>query len=268
VKLPNWTREPLVHFLVLGAALYVALTWGGSPPDPTSRVISVGPAEKEKIAESFALSMGRSPTDAELDQAIDNFVREEVLYREALRLGLDESDAIVRRRLVSKMDLSASLAAETAEPTDESLRAFLEENAESYAGQDSQRASVSFDQIFFAREASARAAQRGGAGLNSGEATSLPASTESTMMREVETRFGMQFAQGLSQLEPGAAWQGPVQSGFGWHLVRLREREAAELDFEALRGVLANDWRSAQIRERKERGYETLRSAYRIDIDR
>ena len=144
MQLHNWTREPLVHFVALGFALYVALTWGGTPPDPTSRVISIGASEREQIAESFALSMGRSPTDAELDNAIDAFVREEVLYREALRLGLDEGDAIVRRRMVSKMDLSASLAAETAEPSDAILRAFLEENAERYAGQGSDRAKVSF----------------------------------------------------------------------------------------------------------------------------
>ena len=71
MKLPNWTREPLVHFLALGAIVYVALAWGGSPPDPASRVISVGASEQEKIAESWALTMGRPPTDAELDQAID-----------------------------------------------------------------------------------------------------------------------------------------------------------------------------------------------------
>ena len=76
-----WLREPLVHFVALGAVVYVALTWGGNPPDPTSRVISIGASEREKIAESFSLSMGRSPTDAELDQAIDSYVREEVLAR-------------------------------------------------------------------------------------------------------------------------------------------------------------------------------------------
>ncbi len=266
MNLPGWTREPLVHFVALGAILFVALTWGGSPPDPSSRVIKVGASEKEKIAESFALTMGRSPTDAELDQAIDAFVREEVLYREALRLGLDEGDAIVRRRLVSKMDLSASLAAETAEPSDAVLRAFLEENSERYSGQGAERARVSFDQAFFAREAGARAALSGAVG--GGEATSLPGSIEAANMREVSARFGAQFSQALTELEPGEDWQGPIQSSFGWHLVRLRDRNVPPPDFDALRGVLANDWRSDQIRQRKERAYDTLRGAYRIDIDR
>lgn len=264
MNLPGWTREPLVHFIALGAVLYVALTWGGSPPDPSSRVISVGASEKEKIAESWTLTMGRSPTDAELDQAVDAFVREEVLYREALRLGLDEGDAIVRRRLVSKMDLSASLAAETAEPSDEVLRAYLDENAERYAKEASQNAALTFEQAYFRSESGAKAALAKGA--IKADPTSLPAKVEAKPMREVESRFGQQFAEELRELEPGEDWQGPIASGIGWHLIRLDARDAMAPDFEAMRTVLANDWRSDEIEARKERAYEVLASAYRIDI--
>ena len=266
MNLPNWTREPLVHFTVLGAVLYVALTWGGNPPDPSSRVIKVGGAEEQRIAESWTLTMGRAPTDAELDLAVDAYVREEVLYREALRLGFDESDAIVRRRLVSKMDLSASLAAETAEPSEETLRAFLKDNPELYEDEVLANASVSFDQTFFQSKNNALGAV--GSDSTQGEPTSLPASVSSTNMRDVEARFGKQFAAALRELKPGETWQGPVQSGFGWHVVRLKARDVPEPDFETLRLSIANDWRTAEIKARKERAYETLRSAYRIDIDR
>lgn len=266
MNLPNWTREPLVHFTVLGAALYVVLTWGGTPLDPASRVISVGTAEKEKIAESWSLTMGRAPTDAELDNAIDAFVREEVLYREALRLGFDESDAIVRRRLVSKMDLSASLAAETAEPSEQVLREFFEANPQAYANEAATNATVSFEQALFSNENNALNALEADS-FNS-EPTSLPSSVSSTKLRDVEAQFGSDFARGLSGLELGEAWQGPVRSGFGWHLVKVTERQVPEPDFEALRTAIANDWRAAEIKARKERAYETLASAYRIDIDR
>ncbi len=266
MTLPSWAREPLVHFIALGLALYIVLAWGGTPPDPTSRVISIGATEREQIAESFALSMGRSPTDAELDLAIDAFVREEVLYREALRLGLDDGDAIVRRRLVSKMDQSASLAAETAQPTDAALREFLDQNLERYSGQSSQRSMLSFDQRFYSTAEAAQAALED-SNLPS-EATSLPASVEAITIREVEARFGSQFASSLNEIQVGNSWQGPVQSGFGWHILRLRERDAGEVDFEALRGVLANDWRNEQIAQRKDRAYQLLANAYRIDIDR
>ena len=261
----KWAREPLVHFAALGALLYMALTWGGSTPDPSSRLINVGAAEKESIAQSWAMTMGRAPTDAELDQAIDTYVREEVLYREALRLGLDEGDTVVRRRLVSKMDLSASLAAETAEPSDDTLRAFVEENREDYTTQAAANARVTFEQRLFASEASARTALASGAG--GGKATALPSNVSQQSLRDVEARFGQQFAAELDALEPADGWQGPVASGFGWHLVRLTERTLPIPDFEELREIVANDWRSAQIKTRKERAYETLRSAYRIEIE-
>lgn len=266
MKIFGWTREPLVHFLLLGAALYIALTWGGNPPDPASRVISVGASEREKIAESWTLTMGRSPTDAELDRAVDAFVREEVLYREALRLGLDESDAIVRRRLVSKMDLSASLAAETAEPTDEVLRAYLEANTERYTDLAATNALVSFEQTLFNSEENARSAL--GQSAFKGEATSLPAAIDATPMRDVGARFGQQFADGLRSLDPSEEWQGPIASGFGWHLVRLKQRDAEPPKFEDLRTLLANDWRSDEINARKQRAYDVLANAYRIDISR
>lgn len=266
MNLPNWTREPLVHFVLLGVVLYVALTWGGTPPDPASRVISVGTAQKEKIAESWSLTMGRSPTDAELDQAIDAFVREEVLYREALRLGLDEGDAIVRRRLVSKMDLSASLAAETAEPSEETLRAFFEANQELYQDETSANSQVSFEQALYSNKNNALTDIQ--ANSVQTEPTSLPVSVSSTNLRDVEAQFGGDFVRGLSELELGDTWQGPVRSGFGWHAVRLTAREVPEPDFESLRITISNDWRNAEIKARKERAYETLRSAYRIEIDR
>lgn len=266
MNLPNWTREPLIHFTALGAVLYVALTWGGNPPDPSSRVISVGAAETEKIAESWTMTMGRSPTDAELDQAVDSFVREEVLYREALRLGFDESDAIVRRRLVSKMDLSASLAAETAEPSEAVLREYFDANRDLYADNAAANAKVSFEQALFTNENKALNAIR--AEFAESEPTSLPRRISSTKLRDVEAQFGADFVRGLSELEPGDAWQGPVRSGFGWHLVKLTNREVPEPDFDALRLAIANDWRTAEIEARKERAYEVLASAYRIDIDR
>ena len=189
-----------------------------------------------------------------------------MLYREALRLGLDDGDAVVRQRLVAKMDMSASLAAETAEPTDAMLRAYWEKNSAKYAEQDPAQTYVSFDQLFFASKTSAEAALASGS--SAGETTSLPAKVEDATLREIETRLGLQFAASLRTLTPGKDWQGPVQSGFGWHLVRLRERKAQPPDFESLRDALANDWRSDEITARKARAYDVLREAYRIDIDR
>jgi hypothetical protein len=263
VTLPGWTREPLVHFLGLGALVYLTLTWGGSPVDPASRMISVDSDQKAQLALGFERVMGRAPTDAELDARIERYVREEVLYREALRLGLDQGDAVVRQRLVAKMDMSASVAAEVAGPDEAELRAFFEDNASRYTD----ALSVSFEQAYFTTEAAARdALPLANDGKETGEPISLPRRVEDERLAEVQTRFGEQFARGLAALDEGVQWQGPVPSGFGWHLVRLQSREPVAADFEAVRDRVENDWRNAQIEQRKQRAYQILRSAYRVDI--
>ncbi|MEO0906772.1 MAG: peptidylprolyl isomerase [Pseudomonadota bacterium] len=262
MTLPGWTREPLIHFLALGALVYLALTWGGTPVDPASRVITVGPEQQAQIALSFERTMGRAPTDAELDAGIEKYVRDEVLYREALRLGLEDDDAVVRQRLISKMDMSAGLGAQAGEPGDAVLRAFFEANLARYAAP----AAVSFDQLFFDSQADASAALI--AGPQAGQRIDLPASVEDMPMREVQSRFGELFARTLTPLEPGDDWQGPLPSGFGWHLVRLRDRELGEADFDSLRERVLNDWRNAEIAARQQRAFATLREAYRIEIER
>lgn len=262
VSLPNWAREPLVHFLALGALVYVALSWGGDPIDPSSRVIAIGGEEQAQIALRFEQTMGRPPTDAELDEAIDRFVRDEVLYREALRLGLDQGDAVVRQRMVAKMDGSASLAAEVAEPDDTTLRAFFDANAQRYAG----ARAVTFEQRLFTSEDAARAASTSDDPV--GQPTSLPGRVSGMPTAEVEVRFGQVFAAALESRDPGPGWQGPIPSGFGWHLMRLEERRVLPADFAAMRERVLNDWRSAESEARKTRAYEVLRSAYRVEIDR
>ncbi len=264
MTLPGWTREPLVHFLIAGFALFMLFGLRGEPVDPASRVISVGDEEQAQLALQFERTMGRAPTDAELDAQIERFVRDEVLYREALRLGLDQGDAVVRRRMVTKMDLSASAAAEAAEPDEATLRAFFEANPERYAGTNR----VNFEQVYFAGEAAARAALVRGVDAEGGEPISLPPQMDSALPNEIEARFGEEFADAVAALDPGEDWSGPIRSGFGWHLVRVSARDNLEPDFETLAPRIANDWRSEQIAERKERAYQVLRDAYRVEIDR
>lgn len=262
MTLPGWTREPLVQFLVAGALLYAFFAWiGGNAVDPSSRVIDVDREQQAMLALQFERTMGRAPTDAELDAQIERFVRDEVLYREALRLGLDQNDAVVRRRMVSKMDMTAGAAAEAAEPDEEELRAFFRDNAERYAGE----ISISFEQRYFRDREAAAAALKNGA---PGEATSLPPGMKRASVREIAERFGTGFAAALRDLEPGPAWQGPFRSGFGWHIVRITDKSREPASFEAMRARVENDWRSAQIEERKERAYRILRDGYRIEIDR
>lgn len=265
MTLPSWSREPLVHFLALGLLVYLALTWGGTPVDPASRIIEVGAKEQAQLSLAFERQMGRPPTDAELDTRIEQFVRDEVLYREALRLGFDQGDAVVRQRMVTKMDLSASAAAELAEPDEDELRAYFAANQARYSDQ----AAISFEQAFFNNRTSALAGlERLNNGGKAGEAISLPATMADQRLNAVRGQFGDQFMSELARLDPGEQWQGPIPSGFGWHNVRLTSREAVAGDFDAMRERVVNDWRSDQIEARRTRAYEILRDAYRIEIDR
>ena len=122
----HWSKEPLVHFLIGGALIYALFAWRGEPPDPASRSIEVSREDRAQLSLGFEKMMGRSPTDAELDRQTQKFVREEVLYREALRLGLDVNDGVVRRRMSQKMDLIAAAQAETAVPSEQALQEWYE----------------------------------------------------------------------------------------------------------------------------------------------
>ena len=128
MRFPSWTREPLVHFLVAGVAIFALLAWRGADVDPASRSIAIDREQQARIALVFERTMNRAPTDAELDAQIERYIRDEVLYREALRLGLDRGDAVVRRRMAQKMDIIASSQAEAEQPSDEALQKHYDSN--------------------------------------------------------------------------------------------------------------------------------------------
>lgn len=267
MKLPAWTREPLVHFLAAGAALFALFAWQGEPADPASRTIDVSREDRARLALQYERTMQRPPTDAELDVLTEQFVREEVLYREALRLGLDRDDAVVRKRMANKMDFLAQSMAETAEPSDEVLAQWRADHPARFAPD----ARLSFDQRFFADRAAAEAAlpRLQGGGEVAGEAISLPASLDGAMRDRVADRFGEAFAGQLDAIAPGAGWRGPVASGFGWHVVRLRARETGEAQpLTEIREAVENDWRAATMAQRRDEAYHLLRDAYDVSIAR
>lgn len=266
---PQLTREPLVHFLLAGALVFVFFTLRGEDIDPTSRVIEVDRDVQAELALRFERTLGRAPTDAELDQQIAQYVRDEVLYREALKLGLDQNDPVVRRRLVSKMDFAASAQAEAATPREATLRDWFEQNPDQFSG----KAEFSFDQLYFSKlEAARNALNSIGRTENwseSGEAISLSRSVDSMTSSDIEARFGKEFLNAMGPLETGSAWHGPLRSGFGWHLVRLRKREVKETpEFEQVRGEVEKAWRTATIADRKNSAYNVLREAYTVEIDK
>jgi hypothetical protein len=264
-------REPLVHFLVAGALVFAFSLWRGEAADPASRTITITESQVARLAASWEQSWRRSPTPAELDALVRDSVKEEVYVREAQKLGLDQDDPIIRRRLRAKMEFLATAEVENAIPTDATLSALLTKNPARYAADPA----FDFDQLYVGSEtpeARSRAATLL-ARLKQGHVVtstpiSLPEKLEVAPRSEVAHVFGSDFASALLSL-PTGQWSGPVVSGYGLHLVRVRSVSAPKPPSLAeARQRLENDWRAATMAERQARAYQTLLDGYTIQIEK
>ncbi len=265
-------REPLVHFLAAGLLIFVFLRGDSAPAD---RVIRVDEAQVSRLAEGFAQSWQRPPRPDEIDGLIRDYIEEEVYYREAKRLGLDIDDPVVRRRLRSKMEFLAAAEIGDLKPSDTDLQAWIDKYPARY-GSD---AVYSFDQVFVRATgdeavAKARAAavlsalQAGKGGLSPGDAISLPAATNNAATADIAQTFGEAFAASLARL-PVGAWAGPVTSGFGLHLVRVRKVvPGAPGKLALIRQRVENDWRASEKERRERAAYQALLDAYDVRIEK
>lgn len=264
-------REPLVHFLVGGVLLFALYGETASPGAQAPDRIVVSEDQVAMLVQSFERTWMRPPRDAELKGLIDDFVTEEVLYREALALGLDRDDLIVRRRMRQKMEFLSDGISER-EPSDEELRAFLDANPERFRIP----SRVSFVQVFVSPDADGSPAQRAAQLLarlrdadesaGSGDPTLLPHELDGATPREVAGTFGTAFADALAEV-PDGEWDGPLASSYGLHLVRVMSREPGRLPaLEELRSAVAREWTAAQRAEARERFYRELRARYDVEV--
>ena len=262
-------RQPLVHFLVAGVAIF-ALNELRDPPEPAgSHRIVVTVAAVERMAGLWQKTWGRPPSEAELQALVRDYIKEEIYYREALRLGLDVNDTVIRRRLRQKMEFLTNSDAETLTPDDASLQAFYEQNAEKYR----KSPVYDFEQVYFSNENVARIARalqalRSGTDSQSlGDPISLPAAITGADESGIARTFGSAFYAGLQSLEPNA-WSGPVASGFGQHLVRINRKDPArQLTLDEARKTVENDWRAAQRTAALDAAFQQLRADYEIEIE-
>jgi hypothetical protein len=273
-------QEPLLHFLVLGAALFGAYGWLGdrSGDDAGSAgEIVVTQGRIRSLAEGFGRTWNRPPTDDELAGLVRSYLREEVMTREALALGLDRDDTIVRRRMALKMEFLFEDLTGALTPTDDQLADYLAQHADSFRAE----ARVSFSQVFLdprkrgdALEADAEGllAQLDAAGELSdlavlGDSAMLEPRLEDAPQSEVAAQFGEQFARALLEL-PADRWVGPVASGYGAHLVRVEKREPARLpDLEEVRDAVTREWTTARRGELKEAQLDALLAKYKVTIE-
>jgi len=273
---PGWLREPLLHFLLLGALLFVLFAWLGGDTGPMSSRITVSQAQVQQLATAFTKIWQRPPTEEELKGLVDDYVREEIAYREAVAMGLDRDDTIIRRRMRQKLEFLVEDAASAMPPTESELQAYLDAHPDSFRFEPQ----VAFRQVYVdpsrdgdsANRALALLAQLREAGPGAaldGLGDSIMLDPELPLLRqdEVARLFGTEFAERVVTLPPGR-WEGPVQSGYGLHLVMVRElvsgREAA---LDEVRRDVERELLGERRREQLAAMYDELLDKYSVTIE-
>jgi hypothetical protein len=267
-------REPLLHFLLLGLLLFLLYNLVSGQRGGADRRIVITDAIIASIVQSYQGTWQRPPTPSELKGLIANRVREEILYREGVAMGLDRDDSVIRRRVLQKVDVLTEESLGQQAPSDAVLAAWLQKNATHYA----QPAVLDFEQVLFdpARRgarlrsdvATALARLRAGADpATLGDRSLLPVRTSASPADLVARDFGEDFAAALITL-PVGAWQGPVRSGYGVHLVRVTRRIAGRpATLAEVRSSVERDWESERRAQAKEDYYRRLRQDYSVIIE-
>jgi hypothetical protein len=268
-------REPLTHFLLAGLAIFLLFDIFGREVEVGDRRIVVNEEQVRRLANQWAQTWQRPPTPNELDGLIRDYIKEEIYYREALRLGLDRDDVVVRRRLRSKMEFLANSEAENVSASDTELQAWLDKYPAKYAPDPV----FSLDHVYVSTSsgedvAMARAKAILGqlqAGIRPetvGDSLALPRSLDGVTAFDINRQYGDEFVSALKSL-PVGKWSGPVVSGFGLHLIRIRKVELSrEPRLADVRQAVENDWREVTREDRDNRAYQVLLDGYRIEIEK
>jgi hypothetical protein len=273
----RWLREPLLHFLVIGLALFViyrALKPDVGQPDQSNR-IEVMEDDLRQLSVAWIAQWRRPPTPEEMRGLLNNKIREEILYREALALGLDKGDRFVKRRLAQKMEFLAQDVATVPEPQGDEIKAWFEKNPTRFA----LPARVSFRHLYFSfdrRHERARDDAARGLETLTGKVADAAASENladpfmfqdyygDRVPDQVAGVFGTKFADALFLLKPGI-WQGPIESGFGWHLIFAESITAGRVPaFEEVEAMAKSEWIAEQRAEAKRSVFEAMRARYEV----
>jgi hypothetical protein len=271
-------REPLVHFLVLGAGLFLAYSLfskNGSRAEPGKIVVTQG--QIEHLVDGFTRAWQRPPAPEELAGLVRDQVREEVYCREAMAMGLDQDDTVIRHRLRQKLEFVSDDIAAMAEPTEADLNAYFQAHPDTFRVPPQ----ITFRQVYLdpekhgatlSRDAAQLLTQLIQAGsqadlLTFGDSFLLASQFTNVSAGEITAQFGEKFAATLSALPPGQ-WQGPVRSGYGVHLVLITARTEARLTALAdVHVAVRQAWVNAQRLEANENFYQALLKRYTVTIE-
>ena len=274
----TFVREPLVHFLLMGAVLFIAYGLVSKPgSDDRLGKITVTQGQIENLVSGFAKAWQRPPTSEELAGLVRDLVREEVYCREAMALGLDKDDTVIRRRLRQKMEFISDDIAAMPEPTEADLNAYLQAHTDRFRAEQT----FTFSQVYLdpekhgenlARDISAlleRLNRAGGQAEVSalGDSFLMERNFTAALASEVAKQFGEKFAAKLGELSSGK-WEGPVESGYGAHLVFVSERTEGRVpELAEVRDDVRREWANAQRLELNEKFYQELLKRYSVTIE-
>ena len=272
-------REPLLHFLLIGAALFFIYyaTVNERISNSTGDVIVITSPDIERLAYLFEKTWNRPPNDDELRGVVDDYIEEEVLYREALKLGLDKNDTIVRRRMRQKMEFFINDLSEQTEPTEKQLLEFLDKNKDKF----STESRLSFKQIYFKQDKDTEKTNKRISdiknklqqqptsiedSLNIGDATILPNELRQATLSEIDNQFGKGFGARLSKLDK-TKWEGPVESTYGFHLIFIDEFVEGHIpQLSEIRKEVERDWQYSLKKDLEQEYFKKKIDQYQVQI--
>ncbi len=266
-------REPLVHFVLIGAgvfALYALVA--GDDQDATRGTIVVTEGRVQQLAQVFAKTWQRSPSPEELRGLVDAYIKEEVYYREALKIGLERDDTLIRRRMQQKMEFVTEPADEVLQPDDTTLQAYLDAHKADFRVEPR----FAFEQVFLNPDkpgdaAPVRAEETlkvlkafDGIPPDVGDPTLLPGEMPLSPLGGIARNFGETFATSLTDI-PEDEWAGPIKSAYGLHLVRVTKRiDGYDPDLDEVRDAVAQKWRAEKRDEFQAQAYDQLLAKYDV----
>ncbi len=270
----KWHKEPLLHFLCIGAMIFVLFSvLSKEERDVGGKKIIVSAGDVERLSDNWSKKWNRPPTETELKGLVESYVKEEVYYREALSLGLDQNDTVLRRRLMQKMEFLSNDLAELYQPDEIALNKYFVHNQDKYK----LPARISFTHIYFSMDKrGAKAFEDAKNVLLELKSSRAPERGDNIMMEydfvqetpfEVERLFGKGFAEQLFTLKTNT-WQGPVASGYGLHLVRISEKiESRMPELASVIDKVRTDWMFEQRQKVNKEIYERFRERYEIVVE-
>lgn len=282
MKVLRLFKEPLLHFFLLGLVVFGLHAVLNSDADSGSRgdplLVEISSADIEWLRSTWNKKMGREPTPREATGLIDSFIREEILYREAVSMGLDQHDSVVRRRMAQKMDFLFKDLAEMAQPTDEEISAWFERNRERYRVP----AQTSFTHVYFNRDRRGEKVEEDAREVlekvrveefdpsrisSLGDRFMLQPYYPTQSTDSIAREFGKTFAESVAPMEAGR-WHGPVYSGYGLHLVYVHDRTDSRLPgIDEVRKEVVRDLMSERKEKVNAAAYGEIKSKYRILVE-